>query len=80
MGRASVALGILWLVLVGTAIGLLLTSIGLLYTDIGRGLPLVMQFLMHITPVVFPMPKEGWAVTLFNRSGARGRGAAAGGW
>ena len=59
-------LGILSLILVGTAIGLLLTPIGLLYTDIGRGLPLVMQFLMYITPVVFPMPKEGWAATLFN--------------
>lgn len=58
-------LGILSLVLVGTAIGLMLTPIGMLYTDIGRGLPLVMQFLMYVTPVVFPMPKEGWAATLF---------------
>ncbi len=24
-----------------------------------------MQFLMYVTPVVFPMPKEGWAATLF---------------
>lgn len=59
-------LGIVSLILAGTAIGLLLTPIGILYTDIGRGLPLVMQFLMYITPVVFPMPKDGWAATLFN--------------
>ena len=59
-------LGVLSLILVGTAIGLLLTPVGLLYTDIGRGLPLVMQFLMYVTPVVFPMPKEGWAATLFS--------------
>ncbi|WP_242479069.1 ABC transporter permease [Lamprobacter modestohalophilus] len=58
-------LGILSLVLVGTAIGLMLTPVGILYTDIGRGLPLVMQFLMYVTPVVFPMPKEGLAATLF---------------
>jgi lipopolysaccharide transport system permease protein len=58
-------LGILSLVLVGTAIGLMLTPVGMLYTDIGRGLPLVMQFLMYVTPVVFPMPKEGIAATLF---------------
>jgi lipopolysaccharide transport system permease protein len=58
-------LGVLSLVLVGTAIGLLLTPVGLLYTDIGRGLPLVMQFLMYVTPVVFPMPQAGWAATLF---------------
>ncbi|AFL72198.1 ABC transporter permease [Thiocystis violascens] len=59
-------LGVLSLILVGTAVGLLLTPVGILYSDIGRGLPLVMQFLMYITPVVFPMPKEGLAATLFN--------------
>lgn len=58
--------GVLSLVLVGTAFGLLVTPVGMLYTDIGRGLPLLMQFLMYITPVVFPMPKSGWAATLFN--------------
>lgn len=59
-------IGILSLILVGTAIGLLLTPVGILYTDIGRGLPLMLQFLMYVTPVVFPMPKEGLAATLFN--------------
>src|SRR5690606_10287804 len=53
-------LGIVSLVLAGTSIGLLLTPIGVLYTDIGRGLSIVMQFAMYVTPVVFPMPKEGW--------------------
>jgi len=58
-------LGILSLVLVGTVIGLLITPVGMLYTDIGRALPLVMNFVMYLTPVVFPMPKEGWVATLF---------------
>ncbi|MGB5830448.1 MAG: ABC transporter permease [Thiohalocapsa sp.] len=58
-------IGLLSLVLVGTAIGLLLTPVGLLYTDIGKGLPLLMQFLMYLTPVVFPMPKEGIAATIY---------------
>ena len=58
-------LGILSLVLVGTTLGLLITPIGMLYTDIGRALPLLLQFLMFVTPVVFPMPKVGWAATLF---------------
>ncbi len=49
------------LILAGTAFGLLLTPVGLLYTDIGKGLPLVLQFLMYVTPVVFPMPTGGWA-------------------
>lgn len=58
-------LGILSLVLVGTVIGLLITPIGMLYTDIGRAIPLIMNFVMYLTPVVFPMPKEGWVATLF---------------
>ena len=58
-------LGIVSLILAGTALGLLLTPIGILYTDIGKSLPLLMQFLMYLTPVVFPMPTSGWAVTVF---------------
>lgn len=58
-------LGVFALVLAGTAFGLLVTPVGLLYTDVGRGLPLLMQFLMYVTPVVFPMPRDGWAATLF---------------
>ena len=57
--------GILSLVLAGTALGLLLTPVGILYTDIGKSLPLILQFLMYLTPVVFPMPTGGWAATLF---------------
>jgi lipopolysaccharide transport system permease protein len=58
--------GIFSLVLVGTAVGLLITPVGMLYSDVGRALPLLMQFLMYVTPVVFPMPKAGWAATLFS--------------
>lgn len=58
-------LGILSLILAGTALGLLLTPIGVLYMDIGKSLPLLLQFLMYITPVVFPMPTRQWAATLF---------------
>lgn len=58
-------LGILSLVLVGTVIGLLMTPVGMLYTDVGRAVPLLMNFIMYLTPVVFPMPKDGWVATLF---------------
>ena len=57
--------GLLSLILVGTALGLLITPVGMLYTDVGRALPLLMQFLMYLTPVVFPMPREGWVAVLF---------------
>jgi len=59
-------LGVLSLILMGTAVGLLITPVGMLYTDIGKALPLLMQFLMYLTPVVFPLPKEGIASTLFH--------------
>jgi lipopolysaccharide transport system permease protein len=57
--------GLISLILVGTTLGLLITPVGMLYTDVGRAIPLLMQFLMYVTPVVFPMPKEGWAEWLF---------------
>ncbi len=59
-------LGLISLVMIGTAIGLLLTPVGVLYTDIGKGLPLLMQFLMYLTPVIFPMPKTGIAAAIYS--------------
>jgi len=57
-------LGLLSLILVGSAIGVLLTPLGMLYGDVGRAIPLAMQFLMYLTPVVYPLPKEGVAASL----------------
>lgn len=58
-------LGIASLMLVGTAVGLLMTPLGMLYSDVGRLVPLALGFLMYLTPAIFPMPKEGWVATLF---------------
>lgn len=41
------------------SIGILITPFGLLYNDVGRMIPIGMQFLMYITPVVYAFPKEG---------------------
>lgn len=60
-----IPIALISLILLGTCLGLMLTPIGALYTDIGKALPLLMQFLMYLTPVVYPMPKEGIAATLF---------------
>lgn len=57
--------GLLSLILAGTTIGLMLTPLGLLYTDVGKALPLLMQFFMYLTPVVFPIPEEGWSALVF---------------
>lgn len=57
--------GVLSLILMGTTLGLLVTPVGMLYSDIGRIVGMAMQFLMYITPVVFPMPKSGWGALIF---------------
>jgi lipopolysaccharide transport system permease protein len=59
-------LGVLSLILAGTALGLLLTPVGILYTDIGKSLPLMMQFLMYLSPVVYPVPSDGRVAYLIN--------------
>jgi len=64
-GLALFPVGVASLILAGTAIGLALTPIGMLYSDIGKGLPLVMQFFMYVTPVVFAIPKTGKLAKLF---------------
>jgi len=60
--------GILSLVLAGTAIGLVLTPIGTLYSDISKGLPLLLQFLMYTTPVVYAIPDGGLTGKIVNNN------------
>lgn len=60
---SSVALfpiGVISTLLVGFAIGILLLPISFLYTDIGKMLPFILQFLMYLTPVIYPEPKFGF--------------------
>jgi len=64
-GLLCFPIGVFSLILAGTALGLLITPVGVLYTDVGKSLPLLLQFLMYLTPVVFPMPTSGIAETLF---------------
>jgi len=56
---------ILALFLIAMAIGLLLIPVGALFADIGQGLPLVMSFLMYLSPVVYAVPQSGWVATVF---------------
>jgi homopolymeric O-antigen transport system permease protein len=57
-------LGILSLIVLGSFIGLLVTPIGLLYTDVQRALPIILTFLMLLTPVIYPVPQSGLAGTI----------------
>ncbi|CAN5398671.1 N/A [soil metagenome] len=54
-------LGIITIIIFGSTIGLLLTPIGLLYSDIGRGIGVILQFAIYLTPVIYPEPKSGIA-------------------
>jgi lipopolysaccharide transport system permease protein len=49
------------LVACGFAIGLALLPIGALYGDVARAIPIVSQFLMLLTPVVYPARSAGLA-------------------
>lgn len=48
------------LIILGTAIGLALAPIGALYGDIGKIIPIALTPLMLLTPVIYPVPKQGW--------------------
>lgn len=67
-GGLLIPVGLLGLVLTGTAVGLLITPLGVLYGDIGRGVPLITQFLMYLSPVVFPLATTGWTAVLMRRN------------
>lgn len=58
-GIFLVPAGIVAIVIAGFSIGLLLTPIGMLFSDISRGLTIMLPFLMYLTPVIYPTPKEG---------------------
>jgi lipopolysaccharide transport system permease protein len=63
-GGLLIPVGILAMALTGTALGLAITPLGVLYGDIGRGIPLITQFLMYLSPVVFPLATTGWTGTV----------------
>jgi len=47
------------LILLGTLFGALLSPLGVLYQDVQRSLTIITGFWLVITPVVYPVPKEG---------------------
>ena len=57
-------IGILGILMLGLAIGILLIPLGSLYEDVSRFVGFALGFLMYLTPVVYPAPKDGWSSTL----------------
>jgi lipopolysaccharide transport system permease protein len=52
-------IALIHLVFLGTFLGILLAPLGILYQDITRGLTLITGFWLFLTPVVYPVPKQG---------------------
>lgn len=57
-------LGFASLILLGSTIGLLLTPLGMLYNDVQKGVVIVLQFAIYLTPVIYPEPKSGFVADL----------------
>lgn len=47
------------LILLGMLVGVLLAPIGVLYQDVSKSLNMIMGFWLFLTPVIYPVPKEG---------------------
>lgn len=61
MGTAALGLsGVLILIILGLMVGILLTPLGVLYNDVGRSVAIFTQFWFFLTPVIYPMPKDGF--------------------
>lgn len=63
-GLLMMPLGLLAIVVAGFSLGLLLTPFGMLFTDIEKGIPVILPFLMYLTPVIYPTPTTGAVGTL----------------
>ena len=57
-GLLLAPLAMVMLILLGMAIGLLLTPLGMLYTDVAAGLIVITQLWFFVTPVVYPPPQS----------------------
>ena len=56
--------GILSLIAMGIALGLLVTPVAILYHDVGQALSFVLYIWMFLTPVIYPVPAKGFASLL----------------
>ncbi len=65
VGMLLSPIAIIMLLMLGICIGLLLTPIGMLYSDIATAIPIFMQLLFFLTPVVYP-PIQTFPLAIIN--------------
>jgi len=61
---AFACLGLLGLISFGMMIGILLTPLSILFGDIQHGLPMILQPLFYLTPIVYSPPTSGFATVI----------------
>jgi len=69
--KVSISASVIWFLpillmamLAFISVGVLLTPIGILYHDVNRLIPVLMQVMMYLTPVVYNVPKDGLMKTI----------------
>jgi len=60
-------IGLVLMVMLGSAIGLIVAPLNLLYTDVSKALPVVTTFWFFTTPIIFTSPASGWARIVMTR-------------
>jgi lipopolysaccharide transport system permease protein len=58
-------LGLLAMIILGTAIGLAVVPIAALFNDLTRAIHLGLRFAFFLTPVIYPLPTDGIGRTVF---------------
>ena len=56
--------GIIGIIMMGMMAGILLTPMSILYGDVQQGLPMILQPLFYLTPIVYSAPKTGFGAIL----------------
>lgn len=60
----AMPLALVLLILFGMGIGLILAPLNIFYQDVQASLGAITTFWLFLTPVIIPVPKEGWAAVV----------------